>query len=59
MKHDHDGEISRRHGSTLMATLREIHGGSFAIGFDGGEKLAYVLERLDQESLAHLMPNRP
>jgi|HubBroStandDraft_6_1064221.scaffolds.fasta_scaffold4495641_1 hypothetical protein len=58
MKHDHDGEISRRHGTTLISTLREIYGGDFAIGFDGSEKLNYTLERLDSESLAHLMPDR-
>ena len=53
-RHDHDGEISRKHGNTLISTLRETYGDGFARGFDGNEKLNHMLERLDQESLAHL-----
>ena len=53
-RHDKDGLISRTHGNTLIATLRETYGPDFASGFDGSEKLNHTLERLDQESLAHL-----
>lgn len=30
--HDKDGEISRKHGNTLVKTLRKIYGHGFAIG---------------------------
>ena len=54
IRHDKDGVISRTHGNTLISTLRETYGADFASGFDGDEKLAYTLERLDQKSLANL-----
>lgn len=41
---DKDGEISRKHGNTLVGTLRKVYGRDFASGFDEGHTLAYVLQ---------------
>jgi hypothetical protein len=40
---DKDGEISRKHGNTLVRTLRSIYGQSFASGFSDTDNLAHVL----------------
>ena len=40
---DKDGEISRKHGNTLVRTLRQIYGASFASGFAETDKLSEVL----------------
>jgi hypothetical protein len=40
---DKDGEISRKHGNTLVRTLRKIYGQSFASGFPETAKLSEVL----------------
>jgi len=47
---DKNGEISRKHGNTLVSTLRRIYGPSFA----GGEsaKLSDVLAKLHETSLS-------
>ena len=42
---DKDGEISRKHGNTLVRTLRKIYGQSFASGFAETDKLSDVLQR--------------
>jgi hypothetical protein len=42
---DKDGEISRKHGNTLVRTLRQIYGQSFASGFAETDKLSEVLQR--------------
>jgi hypothetical protein len=42
---DKDGEISRKHGNTLVRTLRQIYGASFASGFAETDKLSEVLRR--------------
>lgn len=52
---DKDGEISRKHGNTLVSTLREIYGPSFAPGAQPGEKLSEVLADLDEPSLSKLV----
>jgi hypothetical protein len=46
---DKDGEISRKHGNTLVRTLRKIYGQSFASGFAETDELSDVL----QKDLAH------
>ena len=38
-----DGEISRKHGNTLVSTLRMIYGASFARGESPHAKLGDVL----------------
>ena len=52
---DRDGEISRKHGNTLVSTLRKVYGASFARGFGEHEKLSDVLETLDEGSLTKLV----
>jgi hypothetical protein len=42
---DKDGEISRKHGNTLVRNLRTIYGSSFAGGFAETDKLSDVLHR--------------
>ena len=40
---DKNGEISRKHGNTLVGTLRKIYGPSFAQGQSDEAKLSDVL----------------
>ena len=50
-----DGEISRKHGNTLVSTLRMIYGASFARGESPHAKLGDVLAALDEPSLTALV----
>jgi hypothetical protein len=43
-----DGEISSKHGNTLIRTLRKIYGQSFAAGYPETEKLREVLLKLNE-----------
>ncbi len=52
---DRDGEISRKHGNTLIRTLRKTYGQGFAKGCADDEKLSDVLHKLDEPSLSHLV----
>jgi hypothetical protein len=52
---DKDGEIARKHGNTLVRTLRKIYGPSFATGFKDTDTLAHVLATLDEPSLTKLV----
>lgn len=49
-----DGEISAKHGNTLVRTLRKIYGRSFAAGYPETEKLSEVLLKLNETSLSQL-----
>jgi hypothetical protein len=49
-----DGEISHKHGDTLIRTLRKIYGQSFAAGYPETEKLGEVLLHLNETSLSQL-----
>ncbi|MBZ5532076.1 MAG: hypothetical protein LAO20_11645 [Acidobacteriia bacterium] len=40
---DKDGEISRKHGNTLVGTLRQTYGRGFATGHPDSEKLSDLL----------------
>jgi hypothetical protein len=51
---NHDGEISHKHGNTLIRTLRKIYGQSFAAGYPETEKLRDVLLQLNETSLSQL-----
>jgi len=51
---DKDGEIGRKHGNTLVGTLRRIYGKSFAAGYSDTEKLSEVLSHLNETSLSQL-----
>ncbi len=52
---DRDGEISKKHGNTLVRTLRKTHGPNFAQGFEETDKLSDVLQTLDEPSLSRLV----
>ncbi|MCC8953952.1 hypothetical protein H8B02_10935 [Bradyrhizobium sp. Pear77] len=49
-----DGEISGKHGNTLLRTLRKVYGPSFAAGYPETEKLSDVLAALNETSLSQL-----
>jgi hypothetical protein len=51
---NHDGEISHKHGNTLVGTLRKIYGVGFAAGYPATEKLSEVLLQLNETSLSQL-----
>lgn len=51
---DKNGEISRKHGNTLVRTLRKIYGPGCAPGCRDGEKLSEVLHKLDEPALSKL-----
>jgi hypothetical protein len=48
-------EISRKHGDTLIGTLRKTYGKSFAKGRGDDERLLDVLSDLDDGSLSRLI----
>jgi hypothetical protein len=52
---DKNGEISRKHGNTLVGTLRRIYGDSFAAGEPESAKLSDVLAKLHEISLTQLV----
>jgi hypothetical protein len=52
---DKDGEISKKHGNTLVSTLRKIYGDSFAPEFEPHQTLSEVLRTLDEPSLSRLI----
>ena len=49
-----DGEISHKHGDTLVGTFRKIYGMGFAAGYPASEKLSEVLAQLNETSLSQL-----
>jgi hypothetical protein len=49
---DKNGEISRKHGNTLVGTLRKIYGPSFAAGEPDSAKLE---AKLHETSLTQLV----
>ena len=51
---DKNGQISRKHGNTLVGTLRKIYGPGFASKFKESDKLTDVLHKLDAASLSQL-----
>ena len=52
---DRSGEISQKHGNTLIRTLRKTYGESAAPGCADSAKLSDVLSKLDDTSLGHLI----
>ncbi len=48
---DKTGEISRKHGNTLIRTLRRTYGQNFAGACGNKKKLGDVLHKLDEPSL--------
>ena len=54
-RHRHkDGEISDKHGNTLIRPLRKIYGQSFAAGYPETEKLREFLLKLNETSVSQL-----
>ena len=49
-----DGEISGKHGHTLLRTLRKVYGQSFAAGYPETDKPSEVLLKLNETSLRQL-----
>lgn len=52
---DHNGEIRRKNGSTLVDTLRDTYGHDFALGVRGDMKLDTLLDRTGAGSLSDLL----
>ena len=52
---DKNGQLSKKHGNTLVSTLRKIYGESFASAFPAHTKLSEVLKTLDEPSLTKLV----
>jgi len=52
---DKNGEIGRKHGNTLIRTLRKTYGPGFASGCADDAKLSDVLSKLDDITLRHLI----
>jgi hypothetical protein len=52
---DKNGEIGRKHGNTLIRTLRKSYGSGFGKSCNNGEKLSDVLHKLDEPSLSKLV----
>src|SRR5258705_12671787 len=49
-----DGEISGKHGNTLVRTLRKIYGQGFAAGYPETTHLSEVILQLNETSLSQL-----
>ena len=56
---DKNGEVSRKHGNTLVGTLRKTYGQGFAKGHGDHEKLNDLLHELDEPSLRQLIRDTP
>jgi hypothetical protein len=51
---DKDGEIGRKHSSTLVRTLRKIYGSGFTPGFNDSDKLSDVFRKTNEPTLSQL-----
>jgi hypothetical protein len=52
---DKNREIGKKHGNTLVSTLRKIYGSTFAAGQSGTATLTDVLAHLNETSLSQLV----
>jgi hypothetical protein len=52
---DKNGQIARKHGNTLISTLRHTYGMDFAAFHRGDAQLIDVLHELDEPSLSKLV----
>ena len=52
---DKTGEIGKKHGNTLVRTLRKIYGTTFAAGQPETAQLSDVLAQLNETSLSQLV----
>ena len=55
---DRDGKIRKKRGDTLVKTLREQYGESFASGYPPNTKLETVLEKEQLDSLDQLLKRK-
>jgi hypothetical protein len=51
---DVNGQIIKKHGNTLISTLRAIYGNTFAAGHPATATLSDVLHKLGETSLSQL-----
>ncbi len=51
---DKNGQISSKHGNTLVSTLRKVYGRGFAAGHPETAKLSEVPLQLNETSLSQL-----
>ena len=51
---DKDGAISKKHGNTLVRTLRKLYGQGFAAGYPETATLGEVLQHLNETALSQL-----
>jgi hypothetical protein len=49
-----DGEITGKHGNTLVRTLRKMYGQGFAAGYPDNAKLSEVMLQLNETSLSQI-----
>jgi hypothetical protein len=54
-RRDLDGEIRHKAGNTLVTTLRETYGSSFARGYRSDTKLSTVLKQTGSRSLSEYL----
>ncbi len=52
---DKNGAISRKHGNTLIGTLRKTYGADFAKNCAESDRLSDVLHKMDESSLSKLV----
>jgi hypothetical protein len=52
---DLDGQASRKHGNTLVGTLREAYGDDFAPGARADMRLSTLLQRTGAQSLSQYL----
>ena len=52
---DKNGQMSRKHGNTLISTLRKHYGRDFGFGCADTDTLGDVLQNLDEPSLSKLV----
>jgi hypothetical protein len=54
-RRDKNGQMSRKHGNTLIGALRKHYGTDFAYGCAESDTLGDILQRLDEPSLNKLL----
>ena len=55
---DENGQIDRKHGNTLVGTLRETYGDAFAQGSRSDMKLKTLLRESGANSLSDYLKNK-
>lgn len=56
---DKNGEISKKHGNTLISTLRQTYGQGFSSGQPGHKRLNEILHELDVASRSEFVKGLP